>query len=79
MPIINKLQGKKLHNNANPSQKQQLLRPHFARLALVAQEKQRRKEGLIPAEATLEQEILGMALEMALDENTGRSTEEWVS
>jgi len=49
----------------------------FARLALVAQEKQRRKEGLIPAEATLEQEILGMALEMALDENTGRSTEEW--
>lgn len=61
----------------------------FARLALVCEEKRRRRADHAPpvadaadaadgdADATLEQEILGMALDMALDEKTGRSGEDW--
>ena len=50
----------------------------FARLALVSEEKFRRQEkDEVGADAALEAEILGMALELALDEKTGKRPEEW--
>ena len=50
----------------------------FARLALVSEEKLRRGAGPeAPGDAALEAEILGMALELALDEKTGKGPEEW--
>ncbi|CAK9024176.1 Acyl-CoA-binding domain-containing protein 6 [Durusdinium trenchii] len=54
----------------------------YARLALVAEEKQKRRQAqeasrATEADAALEEEILGMVLEQAIDENTGRSPSEW--
>lgn len=50
----------------------------FARLSLVSEEKFRRQEkDEVGTDAALEAEILGMALELALDEKTGKRPEEW--